>query len=432
MLSHQLLEFTKNWVGIQNLIFWYINNEYLIELQKKDVCEDVPVHDCLEQSPENNCTSYKFKKCVNSDRIRQFNIGSIISADSKQYKFIGIVYDKYEPDNPSNDVNEPMDEISHSLFNSSWVKRNVEEFHCYILQNQIDEENIDIYMLISIGGVRYNIYTDIRCGRFINKIKTYIAKKYYNMETEENKKIKNIILCGHSQGSVIAQYVGLGIIQEEPDFFEKKVWIIGSGPFHWIHSDDRRDFEYYKDRICIFVLKCILDNKYTCDGFSIKNYTNSRNSSDEVFLPTNVMHFLEVNIKSKKNLLLQNITNVIMSQKEPIGATVKITNFIEYTNESILQDSNFIKLDAASTTNLHAWNAYRYFFNFLPSSGLFSNIQLLASYFYKKKNTGGDKTIRRHPNKYRMRKYNTQKYKRHKYKIHKNTINMKPSTKIKN
>jgi hypothetical protein len=359
MISEVLKEFTRNWTEIENLIEWNFDQEYLIDLDsnKEDICEKKPLETCLVKTLEddNDCVLYKKKKCVNSERRQIFGIGARVESQiNKQNKFkvVDAIFDEYVP--PS---------IGFRFFESEYFK-------CYILKN-----NNNLYFLLSVGNIRFDIYESEECKEFIKKIINNI-KTYYT-----NEQIENIILCGHSQGCVISQYIGLMIIKDNEAFFTEKIWIVGSGPFHWIHVEDKVLFESHKDKICIFVLKCTITNKYMYDPYSIKNFVKKMISSESVIMPDKVMYILDALIENNDaSVKLENVIDKIGMRKK-VNASISITEFIEKTKDAVLDDeSSLIKQYGAIQygypvveniyKNFHTWMAYRFFFNLWLNSDL--------------------------------------------------------------
>ena len=360
LLSKKIYPFVKNWVAIYNTSIWKYGNEFLHPYTKTqesflDECETRPLSEC---ETDENCAKYKNKKCVNKSRVQVFEPNvSFFDDDQNEYIFKDLISTTYNP--------RGVYQGTSSLRRDDYLN---EEFTCHIFQRK---NTNDVYLAFSTGRLIKDIYTAVAPKDFIEKTLEYIKTNYYE---NRNNEVQNIILCGHSQGCVMAQYIGLLIMKDRPDIFNQKYWIIGSGPFHWIHHEDEAIFTKNAKKIAIFVLRCELEQYYMYDPFIFHNKQTEIQISDyeyyNLFLPKKSMYSLNIELNDpdtpnvKKYVSDLSYLNAKDLNLYPYK-DVSVIPFIEPTEEELYSGTTLINPTPFYRKRMHNWNSYRYIFNIL-------------------------------------------------------------------
>jgi hypothetical protein len=253
----QLFHFFKNWVNIQNIIFWDAGKAYLIGKNNENNCIQYPNNGC----PDEKCSIYTSEstrktKCVSKERMKIYP-GNIFD-NTNEYRI------NSKNKNKQYKIIKKM-ELQQYTANS---KKIIYISYCFLQ----DIETEDLYIIFG-PGVVYNeneLYTQEILGILDN-----IANNI--LEILSKKRLRNIILCGHSFGCVLAQIIGILLIKKSMELINN-LWIIGSAPFLWLREED---IVYYQafieaNRIIIFGLYCnlydeelngeILKDPYLFDG----------------------------------------------------------------------------------------------------------------------------------------------------------------------
>jgi hypothetical protein len=370
MLSEKLNNFLEKWVDIENLILWDYHQEFLEDFIGTDFCTEIPLKECETNV---DCTTYKNAKCVNKSRKKNLDTGVTVSDKQKnEYTFLDYIHYEYDPLDPDGSIKREQD--SGFLL----MRRvTIRIFKCYIFQQKTTK---DIFLLFSIGNIYSNIYTNEFVQQFINLVMTSINEKYL-----QNDAYENIILCGHSQGCVIAQFIGLSIMKQHPTIFVDKCWIIGSGPFHWINREDVPLFESFSTKIAIFVLICTWNNHIIYDPFSIKNYFGDTDRNKGY--PLKTMYFLQGEIVDGYTKQITHTLNGKKVQKyvtkktdlndfksvskylEPTSDAAYFKNIIikpilsdEIQTDEIRENEEFTYPVPRTRTDFHLWFSYRRLF----------------------------------------------------------------------
>jgi len=167
---------------------------------------------------DDNCTWYKEKKCVNDNRIKTFGAKDGV-------EIVGKFGDKY--------ISQETTEFH--TFSEGW--RNIFPSVYNFLYSEKD-----LYIIFNCGGVfdPSQLYEEEDDSDSVhNKFKELYEKiKADKTIKDENK----IILCGHSMGSVVACAFGLWLFKNQKKFFEEKCFLVGSGSFRWLPTNDKKLF----------------------------------------------------------------------------------------------------------------------------------------------------------------------------------------------
>lgn len=344
-LNKKLLSFITHYVGIYNTSLWEYNDLYVQDLDRRDdTCETISLSEC---ELDTTCELYKNKKCVNKTRIKTFTEGNVIIDKNKnEYVLIEYIYARYHPRETE------MTHSSQSDMPPLFREDNLTEiFTCCIYQQRKTD---DIYLAFSTGRIKYDIYNDVASVKFISSVLHYIQSQAWT---------SNVILCGHSQGCVMAQYIGLQLMKE--NLFTSKLWIVGSGPFHWIHKEDIELFESYRKNIAILVLRCQLDKYQTCDTFSVKIRSLS---SDLAELPVQTMYYVNVELidpppQTNKKVYLSNLSNLsFLNVRNPNTNEIKTISLIPYVEYNIdsMDYQQYYVYPKKYSIRLHNWSSYRF------------------------------------------------------------------------
>ena len=176
-----LYYFFRNWVNIQSIIFLYRgkNND----------------NNCIKHSPNTSencidkCMIYNIskttRKCISKERLKVY---------------------------PSNFVNNQQHRINSKNHEKRYIiikKKNSENNISYCFLQDIDMKS-DLYIIFGVGKVIYtkdDLYSEEILG-ILDDIATNI------LQILSEKSLKNIILCGHSFGCVLAQIIGILLIKK--------------------------------------------------------------------------------------------------------------------------------------------------------------------------------------------------------------------------
>lgn len=220
-----LYYFFRNWVNIQSIIFIGRGKKYLIGKNNDN--------NCIKHSPNTSencrdkCMIYNIgktaRKCISKERLK--------------------VYPSNFLNNQQHRINSKNHEKRYIIIKKKKSGNNIS--YCFLQ----DIDKSDLYIIFGVGEV---IYTkDDLYSEEILKILDDIATNILQILSE--KSLKNIILCGHSFGCVLAQIIGILLIKKNIEFINY-LWIIGSAPFLWLREEDRGNYQAFVEanRIIIF------------------------------------------------------------------------------------------------------------------------------------------------------------------------------------
>ena len=217
-------EYIKEWMAIQNIVSdREFGKRYLEKLPAgtRDACTESRLL-CLDPR-HSECSFYQsstgHKTCVRRTRIKLFK------ANNLAHKLFGKNKQAYKI-------------VDSKLLQDSWklwgepLPKHLPDIYYYVY---ISESTSHIYVNFSTGRAlsqRVNLYAQINefLGHLIDDIRSQtlaIGQK--------------VVLCGHSFGCVLALYTGILIFNEDREFFDTHIIIVGSAPFKFYN--DLGDFK---------------------------------------------------------------------------------------------------------------------------------------------------------------------------------------------
>jgi hypothetical protein len=205
-------------LALENIVTKEFNQKYLEPLlpNTTDICSKDVNEPCGEnkESTTKNCETYKSstsdtKTCVTKTRIKYIKrleateIAPIINAENgKSYKLVATV-------KLSTDIQ-------------------FTQIYYYIFLSQAN----NIFILFPTGVVfvedEFKINTELKS--FLQTLIQQILK-----EKKANRGAK-VIICGHSMGCVLSLYTGIMLQEQDKEFFNSNIIIIGSAPFSYANS----------------------------------------------------------------------------------------------------------------------------------------------------------------------------------------------------
>jgi hypothetical protein len=236
----------KEWLALENIATKDFEQEYLEPrtISEKDNCEQKAATPsaCTNDCDVYTSTSTNSKTCVTKSRIKKFRESPTLKGkNGKTYNLKEAVLFEQDEESIGADV------------------------YYYIFEST---ESGKIYILFPTGiPFKKDEYTENPgLKAFLQKLINKLTTLYSN---------NTIIICGHSMGCVLSLYTGRMIKEENSEFFNKKVKIIGSAPFK--HFNDGTFSELNNVKIFVIALRKEKEKKifidcYVNDGVLSHNY----------------------------------------------------------------------------------------------------------------------------------------------------------------
>ena len=234
-----IIHYLLSWIGLQGVVFWDLKKEYLNidddDIHLSDICQEKKTKEECVEDVVSKCAMFK-DKCHYIKSIKEYNIGELIKNPHTNEQFkVHRIY-------PTNQYEK----------NSSTIG--------FISEN---DNKYGIFMFSS--GVPFT-NKQFETQKFKNIMNGY----YGNIKSFINKtKIKKLLICGHSMGCFLAQYIGYMCIKNNI-MESENIFIVGSGGVSWIDKENYN--ELTKGRQIHFTNTVLLnDNKKVIDQYIFQN-----------------------------------------------------------------------------------------------------------------------------------------------------------------
>jgi hypothetical protein len=217
--------YIEEWISLENIVTHHVKKTYLEKIQGTDECLGNKDDNCVD-----NCEFYYSETnnknmCVSKNRIKRFQateLSHIITGkNNNDYKILATKICEKKIDG---------EDVYYHVFLS--MKEN------------------NIYILFNIGKV-----FDVNIIMGDNSIKKFLRQLIDTILQEDLSNEQKIIICGHSMGCVFSLITGSILKNNNSDFFDKNIIIIGSAPFKCFNDESFSNLKNVK----IFV-SCLIEN----------------------------------------------------------------------------------------------------------------------------------------------------------------------------